>query len=133
MAARSGRSLLIKQGTLLSNTTLAGFKTNTVSFSAEGVDITDKLDNGYRTFADFAGTLSFEITGDGVAKDATLRDIYLAGGTGFLITDILLDWDGSELWTCNLWFSSYEETGAHDGAVDFSATLQSSGAWAVAT
>lgn len=127
MAARSGRSLLIKQGA----TTLAGFKANTVSFTAEGVDITDKLDNGFRTFADFAGIVSFEISGDGVAKDSVLRDIFKngAGGSGFLLTDVTIAWDSTETWSCDVFFSAYEETGAHDGSVDFSATLQSSGAW----
>ena len=128
MAARSGRALLIKKAA----TAIAGFQTNTVSFTAEGVDITDKLDNGFRTFADFAGIISFEISGDGVAKDTTLRDIFKSGtgGSGFLLTDVTLEWDSGETWECDVFLSAYEETGAHDGAVEFSATLQSSGAWA---
>lgn len=131
MAARSGRSLLIKKG----GTAIAGFKTNTVSFTAEGVDITDKLDNGFMTYADFAGVISFEITGDGVAKDATLRAIFKngAGGAGFLLTSVTIDWDSTEEWECDLFFSAYEETGEHDGAVEFSATFASSGAWAEVT
>lgn len=128
MAARSGRELLIKQA----GTAIAGFRTNTVSFTAEGVDITDKLDNGFRTFADFAGVISFEISGDGVAKASTLRDLFKngTGGTGFLLTNVTIEWDSTETWECDLFFSAYEETGAHDGATEFSATMQSSGAWA---
>ena len=127
MAARSGRSLLIKRA----GTAIAGFKTNTASFTAEGVDITDKMDNGFRTMADFAGIISFEISGDGVAKSSTLRDLFKngAGGSGFLLTDVTIEWDDSEEWSCDLFFSAYEETGGHDGSVDFSATFQSSGAW----
>lgn len=126
--ARSGRSLLIKQA----GTAIAGFKTNTVSFTAEGVDITDKLDNGFMTYADFAGVISFELTGEGVAKASTLRDIFKngSGGSGFLLTNITIDWDGTEVWECDLFMSAYEETGEHDGAVEFSATFASSGAWA---
>lgn len=125
MSARSGRDLLIKKN----GTAIAGFQTNTVSFTAEGVDITDKLDAGYRTFADFAGLISFEISGSGVAKEALLRDIF-RGGAGFLIEDITVEWDDGEEWECNVFLSAYEEEAAHDGAVQFSATLQSSGAWA---
>jgi predicted secreted protein len=128
MTARSGRELLIKKN----GTALAGFKTNTVAFTAEGVDITDKLDDGYRTFGDFAGIISFEISGDGVAKDTVLRDIFKTGG-GFLLTDVTIEWDDGESWECDVFFSSYEETGAHDGSVDFSATFQSSGAWSEVT
>jgi predicted secreted protein len=125
MTARSGRELLIKKAGIA----IAGFKTTTVSFTAEGVDITDKLDGGFRTYGDFAGVLSFEVSGDGVAKDATLRDIFKAG-SGFLLTDTTVEWDDGEEWSCDLFFSAYEETGAHDGAVEFSATFMSSGAWA---
>lgn len=125
MAARSGRELLIKKA----GTAIAGFRTNTVSFSAEGVDITDKLDEGFRTYGDFVGVVSFEVSGDGVAKGTTLRDIFKTGTT-FLLTDVTIDWDDGESWTCDVFFSSYEETGAHDGATEFSATFQSSGAWA---
>lgn len=128
MAARSGRELLIKKGA----TAIAGFQTNTVSFTAEGVDITDKLDEGYRTYGDFPGTLSFEISGDGVAKGTTLRDIFKSG-TAFLLEDVTIEWDDSESWECDVWFSSYEETGAHDGATEFSATFESSGKWAEVT
>ena len=128
MSERSGRSLLIKKAT----TAIAGFRTNTVSFTAEGVDITDKLDNGFRTFADFAGVISFEISGDGVAKGTTLRDIFKSGtgGSGFLLNDVTIQWETGETWECDVFLSAYEETGAHDGSVEFSATLQSSGAWA---
>ena len=128
MAARSGRTLLIKQA----GTAIAGFRTNTVSFTAEGVDITDKLDNGFMTYADFAGVISFEVTGDGVAKNATLRNIFKngTGGAGFLLTNVTIEWDTSETWECDLFFSAYEETGEHAGAVEFSATFMSSGAWA---
>jgi predicted secreted protein len=124
MSARSGRDLLIKLG----GTAIAGFKTNTVSFTAEGVDITDKLDSGYRTMADFAGVISFEISGDGVAKAKGLRDYFKTGG-GFKLTNVTIDWGDNEEWECDLWFSAYEESGAQDGAVEFSATFQSSGPW----
>ena len=124
MSARSGRALLIKKD----STAIAGFRTNTVSFTAEGVDITDKLDEGYRTFGDFPGIISFEISGDGVAKGTTLRDVFKSG-TGFKLNDVTIEWDDGETWECDVFFSAYEESGAHDGSVEFSATFQSSGKW----
>jgi predicted secreted protein len=111
-----------------SGTAIAGIKTSTVSFTAEGVDITDKLDSGYRTMGDFAGIISFEISGEGVAKGTVARDIFKAG-TGFLLTDVTIEWDSGETWDCDVFLSAYEETAAHDGSVDFSITLQSSGEW----
>lgn len=124
--AASGRDFLIKKNGLA----IAGVKENSVSFSAEGVDVTDKMDAGYVTYGDFAGTLSFEITGSGVQKDTTLRDIFKTGG-GFLLTDVTLEFENGESWACDVFFSSYSETGAHDGSIDFEFTMSSSGAWEV--
>lgn len=128
MPGRSGRSLLIKKD----NTAIAGLRNTSVSFTNEGVDITDKLDNGYRTYGDFPGVLSFEISADGVSKSTTLRDLVKVGGSG-LLEDITIEWDDSEEWECDVYLASYEETGAHDGEVEFSVTLESSGAWAEVT
>lgn len=128
MSARSGRELLIKKN----STAIAGLRTTSVSFTAEGVDVTDKLDNGYRTMGDFVGLLSFEISGDGVSKGTVLRDIF-KGGSGFLLEDVTIEWDDSEEWECDVFFSAYEETGAHNEEVTFSATFQSSGEWSEVT
>lgn len=125
MAARSGRELLIKKN----STAIAGLRTTGVSFDGSPVDITDKGDAGYRTLASFAGMQSFEISGDGVSQDAVIRDIFKAGG-GYLLTDVTIQWDTGEEWSCDVYVSSYEETGAHDGEVQFTLTMQSSGAWA---
>jgi predicted secreted protein len=124
MASRSGREILIIKG----GAAIAGLQTTGVSFTAGGVDVTDKMDNGYVTYADFAGTLSFSITADGTAKDAVVRDIFKAGGS-FLLTDTVIQWDDAESWACDLWISDYSETGAHNEDVKFSITLNSSGAW----
>ena len=128
MTARSGRELLIKKN----GTAIAGLRTTTVGFTADGADVTDKMDGGYRTMGDWANLVSFEISGDGVAKTAVIRDIFKAG-TGFLLEDVTIVWDDSETWECDVYISSYEETGAHDSEVEFSLTMQSSGAWAEAT
>ena len=124
MAARSGRELLIKKNSVA----IAGLRTTGVSFDGSPVDITDKGDDGYRTLAEFAGMQSFEISADGVAKGTVIRDIFKAGGP-YLLTDVVLEWDTSEEWSCDVYVSSYEETGSHDGEVTFSLTMQSSGEW----
>lgn len=126
MSATSGREFLIHKD----GTAIAGVKESSVAFSAEGVDITDKLDAGYVTYGDFVGTLSFEITGSGVQKDTVLRDIFKAG-TGYLLSDITLEFADGESWACDVFFSAYSETGAHDGATEFEFTMASSGAWTV--
>jgi predicted secreted protein len=124
MAARSGRELLVKKA----GVAIAGLRTTSVSFTAGGVDITDKMDDGFRTMAEFSGTQSFDISASGVAKDATIRDLFKSGG-GYLLTDVTLEWDSGEEWECDIWVESYSEAGEHGGEVTFDVTMQSSGAW----
>jgi TP901-1 family phage major tail protein len=126
MPAVSGRTLLIKKAA----TAIAGFRTNTISVDGSPVDITDKGDAGFQTMADFAGRKSIELSGDGVWKANTLSAIGMAGvATGHLLTDITMVNGNGDTIDGDFYLSSYEETGADDGAVEFSATLQSSGAW----
>lgn len=125
MTARSGRELLIKKN----GTAIAGLRSTSVSFTSGGVDVTDKLDGGYRTMADFSGQQSFDVTASGVAKGVVIRDIFKAG-TGYLVTDVTVVWDTGEEWAVDLWIESYTETGEHNGEVTFDVTMQSSGAWA---
>lgn len=128
MAARSGRDLLLKKN----GTAIAGLRNVSIAFTADGADITDKMDGSARTMGDWANLVSFEISADGVAKDTTLRDIFKARA-GFLLTDMTIEWDDGEEWACNLFLSAYDENGPHDAEVDFSATLMSSGAWSEVT
>jgi len=66
----------------------------------------------------------------GIWDDKVMRDAALTSTqSALLLTDITLDFaDGGDI-SGNFFLASYDETGAHDGAVTFTATLQSSGAW----
>lgn len=125
--ADTGRDLLI----LKNATAIAGAQENGISIDNSPVDITSIGDGGYRTLADFAGMRTLDISISGVWADKVMRDQAL--GTTLLLTDITIEFaDGGDI-SGDFYLASYEETGAHDGAVTFTASLQSSGEWTYTT
>lgn len=125
--ADTGRDLLI----LKAGTAIAGAQENGISVDNSPVDITAKSDGGFRALADFAGMRTLDISITGVWTDKVVRDQAL--GASLLLTDITIDFaDGGDI-AGNFYLASYEETGAHDGAVTFTASLQSSGSWTYTT
>lgn len=125
--ADTGRDLLILKNAVA----IAGAQENGISVDNSPVDITSIGDGGYRTLADFAGMRTLDISISGVWADKVMRDQAL--GTTLLLTDITIEFaDGGDI-SGDFYLASYEETGAHDGAVTFTASLQSSGAWTYTT
>lgn len=125
--ADTGRDLLI----LKNDVAIAGAQENGITVDNSPVDITSIGDDGYRTLGDFAGMRTLDISISGVWTDKVIRDVAL--GTSLLLTDITIDFaDGGDL-SGDFYLANYEETGAHDGAVTFTATLQSSGEWTYTT
>lgn len=121
--ADTGRDLLILKNAVA----IAGAQENGITVDNSPVDVTTLADNGYRTLADFAGMRTLDISVSGVWVDKVIRDEAL--GTTLLLTDITITFaDGGSL-SGDFYLANYEESGAHDGAVTFTASLQSSGAW----
>ncbi len=121
--ADTGRDLLI----LKDSAAIAGAQENGISIDNSPIDITSIGDGGYRTLAEFAGMRTLDISVSGVWVDKVIRDQAL--GNTMLLTDITIEFaDGGDI-AGDFYLASYEETGAHDGAVTFTAALQSSGAW----
>ncbi len=127
MTASIGRSYLIKKA----DTALAGVRTKSLSINHEPVDVTTDDENGFRTLLSEVGESSFELTVDGVTKDSTLFDAATASASK-LLTDVTIDHPNGVI-SGDVYLASYEETGAYNDAITFSATFQSSGEWTVGT
>lgn len=127
MTASIGRSYTIKKN----NTAIAGVRTKSLSINHEPVDITTDDEDGFRTLLSEVGESSFEISVDGVTKDSVLFDA-ATGSASKLLTDITIDHPNGVI-TGDVYLASYEETGAYNDAITFSATFQSSGTWTVGT
>jgi TP901-1 family phage major tail protein len=124
MAGANGRELTIEWGA--GPTTLVGVRTRGYTVTNDYVDVTTDDDSGWRTLLAKPGLRSIEVTVGGISSDqvliADIMDANVAAKTlhvefplttGNLVGSFLV--------------SSFEQTGEHDGAVEFSATFMSTG------
>lgn len=130
MAGFNGRALTIDEST----TTLVGVRTRGFTVSNEHVDVTTDDDNGWRTLLATPGLRSVEVTVGGITQDEILLAEIMAASISAAVIDINLPTGtaGGVVTPGKLagsfFVSSYEQTGEHDGAAEFSATLMSTGA-----
>lgn len=120
MAGANGRALQIKWDSV----TLVGVRTKGWTATADLVDVTTDDDNGWRTLLATPGLRSVEVTVGGISSDQVLINEFF-NGTGKTLTGELPTTTGTISGT--FYLSSFEQTGEHDGAVEFSATFMSSG------
>ena len=121
MAGANGRALQIKWDSV----TLVGVRTKGWTATADLVDVTTDDDNGWRTLLATPGLKSVEVTVGGISSDQVLINEFF-NGTGETLTGELPTTTGTISGT--FYLSSFEQTGEHDGPVEFSATFMSSGA-----
>lgn len=123
MAGANGRALQIKWDAV----TLVGVRTKGYTITNDYVDVTTDDDLGWRTLLADPATRSVEVTVGGISSDQVLiAEMLKANITGEPLTVELPTTTGTLAGTFLL--SSFEQSGEHDGAVEFSATFMSSGA-----
>lgn len=125
MPAESGRDFTISKAT----TVIAGLRENGVSLDGSPVEITDKTHSGFRTYGDFSGVKSFEISASGVVDGDVIQDLAFDPDASLLLTDITIEYPDGATVSGDVFLSSVEFTGAHDGENTYSLTLGSSGKW----
>jgi len=129
MAGFNGRKLTFDWD----STTLVGVRTRGFTVSNEYVDVTTDDDAGWRKLLSDPGVRSVENTVSGITSDEVLlNEIMTASITGQTLDTMLPTGTASGITTPgtlsgNFLVSSYEQTGEHDGAVEFSATFMSDG------
>lgn len=122
MAGANGRALQIKWDSV----TLVGVRTKGYTVTNDYVDVTTDDDLGWRTLLATPGLRSVEATVGGISSDQVLlAEVMKSNITGEPLTVELPTTTGtlSGTFLC----SSFEQTGEHDGAVEFSATFMSTG------
>lgn len=124
MAGHNGRELVIDWDSV----TLVGVRTRTFSITNDYVDVTTDDDSGWRTLLADPGLRSVEVTAGGICSDQVLiAEIMKANITGEPLDVELPTATGAKL-AGTFVVSSFEGSGDHDGAYEFSATFMSSGA-----
>jgi TP901-1 family phage major tail protein len=123
MAGANGRALTIDWDAV----TLVGVRTKGYTVTNDLVDVTTDDDDGWRTLLADPGLRAVEVTVGGISSDQVLLAAIMAASiTGETLTVQLPTTTGTLAGLFML--SSFEQTGEHDGAVEFSATFMSSGA-----
>ena len=123
MSAFAGRDAILTVATGVPN----GVKTKSVTINNEPIDITSDDDNGFRTMLADAGTMSVDMSVEGVVKDNQL--VLLATGDGDLIKACSIDFPGVGTISGDFFIASLELGAPHNDQATFTASLQSSGAF----
>lgn len=123
MAGANGRALTIDWD----STTLVGVRTKGYTATNDYVDVTTDDDDGWRTLLADPGLRSVEVTVGGISSDQVLLAAIMAASVAAETLTVQLPTTTGTL-AGSFLVSSFEQTGEHDGAVEFSATFMSSGA-----
>ena len=132
MTSAVGRDFLLKKG----GTVIAGLQDVTISWGGESINVTTGEDSGQRLLLAASGEEQVDISFNGITKDSILRDIALGSGSK-LLTDVTIEWplfdsatnsDPADI-SGDFRIPSYEEGAPYNGAITFSGSLESSGAW----
>jgi TP901-1 family phage major tail protein len=122
MAGANGRALTLDWDSV----TLVGVRTKGYTITNDYVDVTTDDDDGWRTLLADPGLRALEATAEGISSDQVLiAEMMKANITGEPLTIQLPTTTGTLAGTFLV--SSFEQTGEHDGAVEFSATFMSTG------
>lgn len=123
-----GRALTLEYPT---GTVIAGVRTRSFTVDSSPIDITTDDDTGLRTLLEDAGQQMIDISVSGLLKDDTLLDKIINGLTFIQELTIKLPFPvaGTGTIVGDFRFNNFEVSGEYQGAVTFSATLQSSGSF----
>lgn len=120
MAAASGREIYVSKGA----TRLLGGRVKTLTLNGEPVDITSDDDAGWRTHLAEFGVKSVDAEVQGVLKD----DVLIAAWFDDDIAAYTVTITGIGAFTGNWKLGSVPLTGSHDGAIEYTGSIMSSGA-----
>lgn len=122
MAGTNGRSLTIDWA----STTLVGVRSKGYTITNDYVDVTTDDDSGWRTLLANPGLRSVEVTVSGISSDQILIAEMMEATVDSETLTVQLPTTTGTLAGAFL-CSSFEQTGEHDGAVEFTATFMSAG------
>jgi len=118
---RVGRELKLKRD----GTTIAGVRTKGFSINRNPVDVTNDDDEGYRALLVDPGEIQIDLSVEGVTKDEKLREAALS--TEAVFETLELEWPDGFTLSMDWFIANFEENGAYNEAIMFSAQFQGSG------
>lgn len=111
------------------STTLAGVRTRGMTVTNDYVDVTNDDDAGWRTLLADPGVRSVEVTIGGITTDEVLLDAIMEASvtSGTLVGNLPSSLTTPGTMSGEYLISSFEQSGNHDGEVEFTATFMSTG------
>lgn len=131
MAAEKGAAFTLSVGdgaTAEVFTVVGGMRTTGLTINNEMVDITDKDSGGKRELLAAAGIQSVSISAAGVFKDAASEATVRGNAQDDSIDNYKVLFGSGDDYTGAFQITSLEYTGEHNGARQYTMTLESSGA-----
>lgn len=130
MAAQKGRAFVLKRGDGATSevfTTVGGMRSTSMTIAGEQVNITDKDDAGWRKLLADAGEKTVSVSGSGVFKDTASEGLVRASAMEQTIDNYELVFEDGSKFAGGFQVASLEFTGEHNGAREYSLSLESSG------
>lgn len=111
------------------STTLAGVRTRGMTVTNDYVDVTSDDDAGWRTLLADPGVRSVEVTIGGITTDEVLLAAMMEASVtaGTLVGNLPSSLTTPGTMSGEYLVSSFEQSGNHDGEVEFTATFMSTG------
>ena len=128
MAAQTGRSFLLKDGTAAAGTIIGGMRVTSFAVDGAMVDVTNKDSAGYRTLLAAAGIVSLSIQASGVLDAAAMETTLLNRCIARSLDAYGIVFDNADKIDGSYQLTKFEAAGGHDDAQTYNLTLESSGA-----
>lgn len=129
MTNYKGRDFGLKLGTWSGGALVADCRTHSLRINNEQVDITNKSSNGFRTLLEGAGVKAVEISVGGLISDAASSETLQNYAVNNSINAMAMGWADGDTLEGSFAISNFEITGEYNNEQQFTATLQSSGAY----
>lgn len=130
MSAEKGAAFTLSVGdgaTSETFTVVGGARTTGLTINNEMVDVTDKDSGGKRELLAAAGIQSFSISAAGVFKDTASETTVRGNAQDDTIDNYVITFADGDTYTGAFQITSLEYTGEHNGARQYTMTLESSG------
>ncbi|WP_339862364.1 phage major tail protein, TP901-1 family [Paremcibacter congregatus] len=131
MTAQKGRLFILKLGdglTVETFATVAGMRASSLTINNEMVDVTTKDDVGWRKLLDGVSFKSFSISGSGLIQSSANRQAVTGKALSGSIDNYEIYFEDGDKFAGAFQCTSAEITGNHDGAEEYTLSLESSGA-----
>jgi TP901-1 family phage major tail protein len=132
MSGFVGRDVEVRKGAA-PGTLIAGVRTKSVTINNEPIDITTDDSNGFRELLAESGERHFDLSVEGLTKDSILLNLAVAGSSLIDVFSITFPGSPAVVVTGSFRVNNFQMGAEYNDAVTFTAELQSTGSFAVAT